>query len=68
MEQYTCIDSFCGAGGLGLGLKRAGFEILLSFDIDQRCIETINSNKKYFNHPAVRADIANMLNGELLDS
>ena len=66
MEQYTCIDSFCGAGGLGLGLKRAGFEILLSFDIDQRCIETINSNKKYFNHPAVRADIANMLNGELL--
>jgi len=29
------IDLFCGAGGLGLGLKRAGFDILLSFDIDK---------------------------------
>jgi site-specific DNA-cytosine methylase len=26
---YTCIDSFCGAGGLALGLQRAGFEILV---------------------------------------
>lgn len=66
MIKYTCIDSFCGAGGLGLGLQRAGFDILLSFDIDQLCINTINQNKKYFNHPAVTADIANMLNGELL--
>ena len=64
--RYTCIDSFCGAGGLGLGLKRAGFDILLSFDIDQICIDTINANKKYFDHPAVAADISDMLNGELL--
>lgn len=64
--KFTCIDSFCGAGGLGLGLKRAGFHILLSFDIDQICIDTINANKKYFNHPAEAADIADMLNGELL--
>lgn len=64
--KYTCIDSFCGAGGLGLGLKRAGFNILLSFDIDQICIDTIKANKKYFNHPAEAADIADMLNGELL--
>lgn len=63
--KYTCIDSFCGAGGLGLGLKRAGFNILLSFDIDQICIDTIKANKKYFNHPAEAADIADMLNGEL---
>lgn len=66
--KYTCIDSFCGAGGLGLGLKRAGFNILLSFDIDQICIDTIKANKKYFNHPAEAADIADMLNGELLKS
>lgn len=64
--KYTCIDSFCGAGGLGLGLKRAGFNILLSFDIDPICIETIKSNKKYFNHPAEAADISDMLNGTLL--
>ena len=43
MIKYTCIDSFCGAGGLGLGLKRAGFDILLSFDIDELCIKTIKN-------------------------
>jgi len=67
MTKYTCIDSFCGAGGLGLGLQRAGFDILLSFDIDQLCIDTINQNPKYFNHPAVAADIADMLNSKLLE-
>lgn len=64
--KYSCIDSFCGAGGLGLGLARAGFDILLSFDIDKLCIETIKKNKKYFNHPSEAADIADMLNGKLL--
>lgn len=64
--KYTCIDSFCGAGGLGLGLKNAGFDILLSFDIDPICINTINTNKKYFDHSAEVADIAELLNGHLL--
>ena len=64
--EYTCIDSFCGAGGLGLGLKNAGFKILLSFDIEQKCIDTINANKKYFDHTAITADIADMLNQNLL--
>ncbi len=64
--KYTCIDSFCGAGGLALGLKRAGFDILLSFDIDKYCIDTINKNKAFFDHPAEVADVADMLNGELL--
>ena len=65
--NYTCIDSFCGAGGLGLGLERAGFDILLSFDIDPICIETIKANSRYFHHPAEQADIKNMLNGKLLE-
>lgn len=59
--RYTCIDSFSGAGGLGLGLERAGLEILMSFDIDKKCIDTINSNTKYFHHRAETADIADML-------
>lgn len=64
--QYTCIDSFCGAGGLGLGLQRAGFNILLSFDIDDKCIQSFAANNKYFHHPAAAVDIAEMLNGKLL--
>lgn len=66
MTEYTCVDSFCGAGGLGLGLQQAGFDIRLSFDIDKTCIKTIKENKKYFNHPAITADISEMLNGKLL--
>lgn len=64
--EYTCIDSFCGAGGLGLGLQKAGFKILLSFDIDSKCIESFKANNKYFHHPAVTADITDMLNENLL--
>lgn len=65
--RYTCIDSFSGAGGLGLGLERAGFDILLSFDIDPKCIDTINANPSYFQHAAEVADITNMLDGVLLE-
>jgi len=64
--RFTCVDSFSGAGGLSLGLGNAGFEVLLSFDIDKRCVETIQSNPKYFTHPALCEDIRNMLDGRLL--
>lgn len=67
MKGYTCVDAFCGAGGLGLGLQRAGMQIIFSFDIEKKCIETIKSNKKYFNHTVEQADIADMLNGRLLE-
>jgi DNA (cytosine-5)-methyltransferase 1 len=65
--RFTCVDSFSGAGGLSLGLHEAGFEILLSFDIDSKCIETITNNTKYFSHPALCEDIKNMLGGQLLN-
>ena len=56
--KYTCIDSFSGAGGLSLGLSKAGFDILFSFDIDELSIKTQKLNKKYFNHPAECKDIS----------
>lgn len=65
--QFTCVDSFCGAGGLSLGLLKAGFKILLSFDSDVKCIDTININTPYFSHPALCEDINNMLGGHLLE-
>jgi DNA (cytosine-5)-methyltransferase 1 len=64
--RFTCVDSFSGAGGLSLGLCEAGFEVLLSFDIDKRCVETLHSNSKYVQHPVLCEDIKNMLNGKLL--
>lgn len=44
----TCIDAFCGAGGLSLGLEWAGFDIIAAFDSDPYCIETYNRNRKKF--------------------
>lgn len=64
--RFTCVDSFSGAGGLSLGLSEAGFEILLGFDIDKRCVETLKSNTRYFPHPVLCEDIRNMLDGRLL--
>lgn len=62
--RYTFVDSFCGAGGLCLGLMRAGFEPLFSFDIDPLCIKAMEMNYK---HPIQKADIKDMLNGRLLN-
>lgn len=63
---YTCIDSFSGAGGLSLGLIRAGYDVLLSFDNDPNSVKTQNLNSQYFQHPALLLDIEEALQGVLL--
>lgn len=69
MNQYKCIDSFSGAGGLCLGLIEAGFDILYSFDIDSKAIATINSNQSYFEgHRAEVKNIYDINTQELLSS
>lgn len=35
----TCIDLFCGAGGLSLGFKRAGWKVVAAFDNDPSTVE-----------------------------
>ena len=32
-----CVDLFCGAGGLSLGLKDAGLSVEVGVDADERC-------------------------------
>lgn len=61
MKKYTCIDGFSGAGGLSLGLTKAGFDVLYSFDNDPVSIETQKINKKYFQHQSAVADISEIL-------
>jgi len=51
------MDAFSGAGGLSLGLSKAGFDLLYSFDIDKCSVETQLLNKKYFNHNIQELDI-----------
>jgi DNA (cytosine-5)-methyltransferase 1 len=40
----TAIDLFCGAGGLSLGLRDAGFTILVGADADPWSVETHTAN------------------------
>lgn len=42
--EPTCIDLFCGAGGLSLGLKNAGFRSLFSVDNDPAAGLTYRQN------------------------
>lgn len=63
---YTCIDSFSGAGGLSLGLSRAGFEVVLSFDNEKLSIDTLEKNPKYFSHKVLKEDINKLLKGKVL--
>jgi DNA (cytosine-5)-methyltransferase 1 len=35
--NITCIDLFCGVGGLSYGLKKAGLTVVSGFDIDRKC-------------------------------
>ncbi len=57
MKKFTCIDSFSGAGGLSLGLTKAGFNVLYSFDNDPIAIQTQKLNSKYFTHKVECQDI-----------
>lgn len=43
-SRFTAIDAFAGAGGLSLGLRRAGFDLLMAFDNDRVAVETHRHN------------------------
>jgi DNA (cytosine-5)-methyltransferase 1 len=38
--ELTAVESFCGAGGMAIGLKDAGFQSLLAFDLNEEAIRT----------------------------
>lgn len=42
--RLTAIESFCGAGGMTLGLLQAGFDVRVAFDNNPAAIRTHNTN------------------------
>lgn len=42
--SFNIVDLFCGAGGLSLGFKKAGFNTVYAADNDKKAIETFKNN------------------------
>jgi DNA (cytosine-5)-methyltransferase 1 len=46
LSRPVAVDLFCGAGGLSLGLERAGFNVALGLDSNKHVVETYRANHK----------------------
>jgi len=57
----TAIDLFSGAGGLSLGLRDAGFSVLLGADWDARAVETHEANLAGLGYVGDLADPGDLL-------
>lgn len=60
--RVQVVDLFCGAGGLSLGLQRAGLDIAAGCDIDPACQYPYERNVKA---PFHKRDVAELTDAEL---
>ncbi|KAI1488017.1 S-adenosyl-L-methionine-dependent methyltransferase [Biscogniauxia mediterranea] len=44
IPRYSAGDFFCGAGGASLGMKKAGFEVVVACDMDPAACQTYRTN------------------------
>jgi DNA (cytosine-5)-methyltransferase 1 len=49
LQKYTAIELFAGAGGLALGLEKAGLNCILLNDIDKDACQTLKVNRPNWN-------------------
>src|SRR3990172_5138325 len=64
-KALTAIDLFCGAGGLTLGLKRAGFNVVAGVEINPEIAKTYKAN-----HPMTKLlirDVREITGKEILE-
>ena len=64
------VELFTGAGGLGIGVSRAGFEPVAVVERDRYCCDTIRENQErslepLVNWPLVQVDVRNFDYGEI---
>ena len=56
--MYTSIELFAGAGGLALGVEKAGFNTLGLIEFDKDAADTLKKNRPNWN--VINDDIANI--------
>lgn len=61
------IDLFCGAGGASVGLKNAGFTVLLSLDIEPVATETYTLNHKQTTQHILCEDITTLSTARVME-
>ena len=73
--MFNVIELFCGAGGLSLGFKQAGYNVLCGVDFDEPSLETYNHNmdgaiglkEDLYNEEKSIHEIENVLDGNEVD-
>ncbi|HDS0949000.1 TPA: DNA cytosine methyltransferase [Stenotrophomonas maltophilia] len=63
-RKLTAIDLFSGCGGLTLGLRSAGFEVVAAVEIDRKAAETYRANHPQV--PLIESDIRSVSSEHLL--
>lgn len=63
-KKLNVISLFSGMGGMDLGLKKAGYKIVVHVDNDPYCAETLKKNWK--KTPIICKDIATLKSDEIL--
>lgn len=64
MSELTCVESFCGAGGMSIGLSDANYVIKAAFDLNEFAIETYTNG---IGEEGFVADASILTSGELLE-
>src|SRR4051812_21691089 len=55
-RKPVAVDLFCGAGGMSLGFKEAGFDVRVAIDIDPINVEV--HKKNFPNTETIEADLS----------
>ena len=63
-EKFKTIELFAGAGGLALGVEKAGFDTIALIEIDKDASDTLRLNRPEWN--VINDDIANVSCKDLL--
>ncbi|ENA1771476.1 DNA (cytosine-5-)-methyltransferase [Yersinia ruckeri] len=57
-RDYTLLELFAGAGGLAIGMEKAGFKSVLLNEIDKHACQTLRNNRPDWN--VVEGDVCNI--------